>query len=1031
MIDRIYLPSTINNMINMENVKEQEYKTFTVLNRAEKNDLNYIISQIPLALLLYKVKDQNRTLLLQLLCENRLSDLTIQSRAIVLDALMLMRISAHERCERYVKNIITRTTGDDLSLLKSTTDSKGNVYSMHKLIYHDIKDVAIRNAILSHIQRVATVQRTHMQLKTTYTTAKLKQQAWRKVLSDVDDTLYSSGGRYPAGMDTRYPRHTIYPGVFAFYRQLDLGNCGLVNWEEGRIGNLVFLSARPHVYKDVSEKKSYEKFKTLHDKNGLHTLPSLLAGSMASGMDFMMRGDLEPMARKKFENFCEYYSIYPEYKHVFIGDNGQGDVRAAQLIAEKYGPSVLEAAYFHKVQPIENTFGFKDLATYRKLNIFFFDTYVGAAVQAYRMKQISLEGLKQICMEAVFAFDKIKFPTPSTREAQRANLNRDLELANEFLGPKALKLVEKPQLYPDSTILITPFGKGQVLHYNAITGIYTINLTQWWLKTKNTARLYLPDSSLALTKRSPDDFSAKATPLATEMNPLNYVKTNFVTAIDPLLLLQGVFPPDTPVQTPFGKGRIVRYREDKVYEVHLLKHACTKANQIHAYCHQHLVTKIEEIEPPPPAQGFVRTSLEFFAKAFLLPFGSGKPTKETPKAASLYSKGSTVMTPFGKATIEDNDNHPIYKCQLTKSALRDTRVFIQESSLSAVIEVPRASGIFSLLTFTKDKSVEKPVYQKNTIVTTWFGTGAVRRYRNRDQTYEILFGTTIGYFHANEVKEKPREVKSSGGGFFGRISTFVKGNPATTEAEQAAMVLSPPMNQFKVDSRVETPFGPGRVNALHDNDNGVHVVNLSEPNLEGVKAFVQQTSLVEIEEVTRKYSLIDTLTSFRRYYERDPPPSEAQQAAHSDHDARGDAFQHARAIDAVHIDDKGQAFVQGKQDLRFPVHGRIGFPVSTVFGPGVLHYVSSANGVHIIMWRDGTIGYIQGKDVYGEIKAVVGDWVNTPFGKGRVRSYRRNDHVYVVASEKALKQLCYVQESCIERIVLESVEIVPSSCGIM
>lgn len=50
--------------------------------------------------------------------------------------------------------------------------------------------------------------------------------AWRKILSDVDDTLSSSGGSWPAGMDTSYPKKTVYPGVLGFYRELDLGISG-------------------------------------------------------------------------------------------------------------------------------------------------------------------------------------------------------------------------------------------------------------------------------------------------------------------------------------------------------------------------------------------------------------------------------------------------------------------------------------------------------------------------------------------------------------------------------------------------------------------------------------------------------------------------------------------------------------------------------------------------------------------------------------------------------------------------------------
>lgn len=62
---------------------------------------------------------------------------------------------------------------------------------------------------------------------------RLERSAWRKVISDVDDTFLSSGGRYPAGIDTTYPRHCIYPGAICFYKELDLGSHPSVDHLDG------------------------------------------------------------------------------------------------------------------------------------------------------------------------------------------------------------------------------------------------------------------------------------------------------------------------------------------------------------------------------------------------------------------------------------------------------------------------------------------------------------------------------------------------------------------------------------------------------------------------------------------------------------------------------------------------------------------------------------------------------------------------------------------------------------------------------
>eukprot|EP00887_Chlorella_sp_A99_P001892 scaffold18.g1892.t1 len=42
-----------------------------------------------------------------------------------------------------------------------------------------------------------------------------------QVVSDIDDTLFSSGGSWPAGIDNRYPKKCYYPGALTLYTELD------------------------------------------------------------------------------------------------------------------------------------------------------------------------------------------------------------------------------------------------------------------------------------------------------------------------------------------------------------------------------------------------------------------------------------------------------------------------------------------------------------------------------------------------------------------------------------------------------------------------------------------------------------------------------------------------------------------------------------------------------------------------------------------------------------------------------------------
>jgi hypothetical protein len=184
---------------------------------------------------------QHRTRVLELLARERLADLTIQARVVVLDALMNMRLKAHTQAEVLVRDIILGTSGRMLTRMKNACDLKGRVHSFHKLVYRDISSPELRAEIIAHLAREAEVVKHDG----------LLPRERRKILSDVDDTLFSSGGHFPAGIDRSYPHHVLYPGVTSFYRELDLGaSSASGEWEEGRQGNLAFLSARPHVYKD-------------------------------------------------------------------------------------------------------------------------------------------------------------------------------------------------------------------------------------------------------------------------------------------------------------------------------------------------------------------------------------------------------------------------------------------------------------------------------------------------------------------------------------------------------------------------------------------------------------------------------------------------------------------------------------------------------------------------------------------------------------------------------------------------------------
>ena len=316
----------------------------------------------------------------------------------------------------------------------------------------------------------------------------LSRTIHRKILSDVDDTFFSSGGRFPAGCDNSYPRHELYPGVLSMYRELDITH-GLKNksnrnnntttsttthlhqhannqnsnnssskkptlssnWiksssssssssknrnssNKREPGNLTFLSARPHVYRDVVEKSAFKRFRQLIALGELHCAPTMLAGSLGTGGS-MFWGDYGPMSQQKFTNFVQFTTLWPECTFLFIGDNGQGDVRVGELIIENYSHRT-DGVFIHLIQPIEDTPGYiKGISEqkWKEQKIYFFTTYIGLAVEALRRGLINDDALEKISRSAKEEFQSIDFSNPTMYQKAFDDINRDLTEANDML----------------------------------------------------------------------------------------------------------------------------------------------------------------------------------------------------------------------------------------------------------------------------------------------------------------------------------------------------------------------------------------------------------------------------------------------------------------------------------------------------------------------------------------------------------------------------------------------------------------------
>jgi hypothetical protein len=176
-----------------------------------------------------------------------------------------------------------------------------------------------------------------------------KHQKVLHILTDIDDTLFPSS---MGGSDISWIQHQFYPGVLQFIYELS------PNY-------ITMLSARPKFLKNRTSKK----FTNICVPNDV--LSGTASHILTDGLPNWVRiknnkyDKLESyanFANRKIENFQKYRMLFPEYKFIFFGDIGQGDLVVANQITRD--PSVL-CAIIHDISRYPHQ---QSLYTERSLN---------------------------------------------------------------------------------------------------------------------------------------------------------------------------------------------------------------------------------------------------------------------------------------------------------------------------------------------------------------------------------------------------------------------------------------------------------------------------------------------------------------------------------------------------------------------------------------------------------------------------------------------------------------------------------------
>lgn len=559
----------------------------------------------------------------------------VVTKARLIDAMQRQRDFFFERrLQEFVAALLKCTSAEELTTLKNLLDEGGDFHNLHKLVFADLME-DLRQDVLRHIEMEGATVRANSAV------------LLRKVVSDIDDTLFCSGGHFPAGADKRFAKGQIYPGILALFRELgrqqpylnpgspeacrrsrtisltareprrsasqqsqasrrrQLADALFANlarvrrspvfpsspsslavwlrvsqdeWAEVSVpptetlqslrdrlvalreaagggatacfeleglpevsfsqptrrdmSNLVFLSARPHAYKDYLESKSYRLFRRLRARGMLHCMPTLLAGRLRSSSGAAFRGAVllfrthlgavaaallmgaaathrtamhphvvgcmlllggyaylsvttaqkhrhltsvwAPVGQDKRTLFFQYQRLYSECDTIFFGDNGQGDLLCAELVAacvSKNGGPVVHS-FIHEVVPMSEMLTSLSpvlsaqgkAQIWESRNIRFHRTYVRAAINACDCGLLPIDGLARVARSAVEDTVRVcAVHLASGKPASQLNcerlvkeINQDVEVVNAML-PEGMPLVD---LVPSSLGIQAELAKG-------------------------------------------------------------------------------------------------------------------------------------------------------------------------------------------------------------------------------------------------------------------------------------------------------------------------------------------------------------------------------------------------------------------------------------------------------------------------------------------------------------------------------------------------------------------------------------------
>jgi len=179
------------------------------------------------------------------------------------------------------------------------------------------------------------------------------------ILTDIDDTLFPNFNGFieTMGSDTSWKSHAPYPGIKKFYeifhRNIPIP---IARYTTVLTGTPTFFKGHRLTSPNIVDilGKNFGFMQGFDKKR--HAVQAMLLGVYEHGPHKFAVSSTY-IAAVKYEKFMQYRQLFPEYKLLFIGDNGQGDLIAGKQMIES-DPTTL--VFIHNILKHSSAFLLSD-----------------------------------------------------------------------------------------------------------------------------------------------------------------------------------------------------------------------------------------------------------------------------------------------------------------------------------------------------------------------------------------------------------------------------------------------------------------------------------------------------------------------------------------------------------------------------------------------------------------------------------------------------------------------------------------------